>query len=61
MKKRTGLLIFLFCLMAGGILSVKPSKAVEWNEKKMTTVKKGAFTFRAFFSKDKKKAATYLT
>lgn len=59
MKKRTGLLIFLFCLMAGGILSVKPSKAVEWNEKKMTTVKKGAFTFRAFFSKDKKKAWIY--
>lgn len=59
MKKRTGLIIFLFCLMAGGILSGKPSKAAEWNEKKMTTVKKGAFTFRAHFSKDKKKAWIY--
>lgn len=59
MKKRIGFLLFLFCLMAGGFLSVKPSKAVEWNEKKMTTVKKGAFTFRAYFSKDKKKAWIY--
>lgn len=59
MAKKMGFLMLLLCLAAGGLLLAKPSKAAGWNENKMLTVKKGAFTFKAYFSKDKKKAWIY--
>lgn len=56
MKKGIGILVFLFCLAAGGLFLGTSSKAVEWNENKTTVVKKGAFTFKAHFSTNKKQA-----
>lgn len=61
MKKIVVGFAFFLCLIMGSYASQSPAKAaVKWNENKVITVKKGAFTFKAHPAKNKKQAWIYL-